>query len=137
METKSINIRKILLMVICLLLVTNISTLAKPAKRGPIFMGKVLEVMKDENQNTVRILVRGYIKGCEVYEEELVAIINEETEIIKSTCVKDDTNRVNINYKSLIVNKGDNVFIVLSEAMTKSIPPQSVAKAIQISKVPK
>ncbi|EKY29273.1 hypothetical protein [Clostridium celatum] len=35
--------------------------------------------------------------------------------------------------KDFNVKKGDIVFLVLSEAMTKSIPPQVVVKAIQLT----
>ena len=39
-----------------------------------------------------------------------------------------------VNPKEFKIQKGDTVFFVLSEAMTKSTPPQSAARAIQLAK---
>ena len=89
----------------------------------PIFIGKILEI--EDQEDNKRLLVEGYVKGCEVYEEKLIALINEETEIL-GNCNNEKTKDFSV---------GDRVYIELSEAFTKSIPPQSVAKKIQVSKV--
>lgn len=133
----NMRLKKSVIVALLLITVLSIPAMARPAKNGPIFMGEVLEVSRDEQNNTLRILVKGYIKGCEVYQEELVALINEETVIIENKCITGSGEpKEKLNYKNLQASKGDNVFIILSDAMTKSIPPQSVARAIQVSKVP-
>ena len=80
-----------------------------------IFMGIVEEVQKNTGENTINIKVKGYLKGIKVINQELVAIVN--------------IKRVNI--KEFNIEKGDTVFLILSEAMTKSTPPQAITKAIQ------
>lgn len=118
-------------------IIFTIPVMALPTKKGPIFMGEIIEVTRDEQFDTLRLLVRGYIKGCEVYEEELVALVTEETKIIENKCiVGSGESSEKVTYKNLQASKGDKVFIILSEAMTKSMPPQSSAQAIQVSKMP-
>ncbi|MGL5087186.1 MAG: hypothetical protein ACRC68_15975 [Clostridium sp.] len=96
----------------------------------PIFMGKVLEVDAKDSGGNTRIRVKGYIKNCEVYEEELFVIISKDTEMLTSKC-----NTENKAVTEIKLEKGDNVFIKLDNVMTSSIPPQVNAKKIQISKV--
>lgn len=38
-----------------------------------------------------------------------------------------------VNPVEFSINKGDSIYLVLSEVMTKSIPPQVGAKAIQVT----
>ena len=103
-----------------------------------LFMGEVEEILKSEKDNELKIKVKGYIKGCEVYYEELVGIIiNGETIVIPKDCTVKEGEQPKlekVDICTLKIQKGDIVFLLLSEAMTKSIPPQSVVKAIQVSK---
>lgn len=133
----SMKLKRTVILAILLITALSIPAMAKPVKNGPIFMGEILEVNKDNENNTLRLLVRGYIKGCEVYEEELICIVNENTEIIENKCFTTEGEaKEKLTYKNIEVSKGDRVFIVLSDAMTKSIPPQTAARAIQVSKAP-
>ncbi|WMJ80541.1 hypothetical protein RBU49_17330 [Clostridium sp. MB40-C1] len=118
------KIKRIVLTLLICILTVNMTVFAKPIK-SPTFLGEILEVQKDSKGESNRLLVEGYIKGCEVYKEKLVVIISEDTKIMKGC--KEEVN--NIEFK-----KGDKVFVVLSSAMTKSIPPQTVAKKIQVTK---
>ncbi|MCY6960172.1 DUF3221 domain-containing protein [Clostridium brassicae] len=118
------KIKKIILTLLICILTVNMSAFAKPVK-SPIFLGEILEVQKGNKGENNRLLVEGYIKECEVYKEKLVIIINEDTKIMKGC--KEEVN--NVEFK-----KGDKVFVTLNSAMTKSIPPQTVAKKIQVTK---
>lgn len=97
---------------------------------SPIFMGKVLEVDPKDSSGNTRIRVKGYIKNCEVYEEELFVILSKDTEMIASKCNNDNKAVTEVK-----IEKGDNVFIKLNNIMTNSIPPQVNAIKIQITKV--
>ena len=103
--------------------------------RSPVFMGEVQDVYLDESQNLLMIRAKGYIKGCKIYGEELIAIVSDQTLIIPDKCdLKDiDKQYDKVNPKEFKVNKGDIVYMVLSDAMTKSIPPQVSAKSIQVT----
>ena len=98
-----------------------------------IFMGIVEEVQKNTGENTINIKVKGYLKGIKVINQELVAIVSEDTLIIPNECPKEgeEPNIKRVNIKEFNIEKGDTVFLILSEAMTKSIPPQAITKAIQ------
>lgn len=122
--------KKTLVITLLFILSLSIPTFASNKEKSPIFMGKVLEVTKDEKDNSVRVKAKGYIKGCSVYEEELILIVTKDTEIIGSKCGNEEKYE-----KEVCV--GDLIFAKLDRAMTKSIPPQVVAKKIQISKVNK
>ena len=93
-----------------------------------IFMGIV-----EEGENTINIKVKGYLKGIKVINQELVAIVSEDTLIIPNECPKEgeEPNIKRVNIKEFNIEKGDTVFLILSEAMTKSTPPQAITKAIQ------
>ena len=121
--------RTLVITLLCILSL-SIPTFASNKEKSPIFMGKVLEVTKDDKDNSVRVKAKGYVKGCSVYEEELILIVTKDTEIIGSKCGNEDKYE-----KEVCV--GDLIFAKLDKAMTKSIPPQAVAKKIQISKVNK
>ena len=92
-------------------------------------MGIVEEVQKNTGENTINIKVKGYLKGIKVINQELVAIVSEDTLIIPNEGEEPNIKRVNI--KEFNIEKGDTVFLILSEAMTKSTPPQAITKAIQ------
>ena len=80
--------KRVLVITLVLMLSLSISTFASNKEKSPIFMGKVSEVIKDEKENSVRVKAKGYIKGCSVYEEELILIVTEETEILGNECGK-------------------------------------------------
>ena len=121
----------------------QLETVKTGKTKGPIFMGKVLEVDEKDKDSNTRIRVKGYIKGCEVYEEEIFAIISKDTKIITNSCneekkvedkkSEEDGKKCETGDINIVV--GDFVFICLDDAMTKSIPPQVVAKRIQVTKV--
>ncbi|MGL5150820.1 MAG: hypothetical protein ACRC7N_09655 [Clostridium sp.] len=100
-------------------------------KEVPLFMGEVQEVQRDNNENIIRVRAKGYLKGCSVYEEELIAIISENTILLPKDC---KNNKGKVNPMSLQIEKGDNIFMELSNAMTKSLPPQVSALGIQVTK---
>ena len=128
--------KRILSLSILFLLMFSLSVFAsvKPAPNA-IFMGEVQEVQKNEKSNSLNVKVKGYIKGCQVYKEEIIAILTEETLVIPNECPKEgqEMEIKKVNPNDFRVNKGDVVLLILGEAMTKSIPPQASAKAIQIS----
>lgn len=122
--------KRILVSALLCILSLSIPTFASNKEKSPIFMGKVLEVTKDDKNNSVKVKAKGYIKGCSVYEEEVILIITKDTEIIGAKCGNEE------KYEEEVC-VGDLIFVKLDKAMTKSIPPQVVAKKIQISKVNK
>lgn len=93
---------------------------------NPILIGKITEVKTSENNKDVRILVDGVIKSTDVYKETVLVIISDETSVLD----KGGNKLIKTDLK-----KGDGVVIVLSPEMTKSIPPQSVAKKIEVYKI--
>ncbi|WP_027631476.1 hypothetical protein [Clostridium hydrogeniformans] len=113
------------LVFLLLLFTFSSTTVFAMQPKSPILMGEILEVQKDDKTNTTRLLVEGYIKSCEVYNEKVLVIVGEDTKIMGGCDGKDGKPDF---------AKGDKVFVVLSSAMTKSIPPQSSAKKIQVSK---
>lgn len=141
-----LKVKKILVVsMLCIMGFSSTTVLAETTKeewknKGPIFMGKVLEVERNDKDKNIRVKVKGYIRGCEVYEEELIAIVNEDTDIILDRCnkenkAKDKNSELELELKDINIEKGDNVFIRLDKAMTMSLPPQSLAKKIQITKI--
>ena len=122
--------KRILIVTLLFLLSVSIPAFASNKEKTPIFMGKVLEVEKNDKDNNVRVKAKGYIKGCSIYEEELILIITKDTELLRDKCDKEK----NIESEVCV---GDYIFAKLDKVMTKSIPPQVVAKKIQISKVDK
>lgn len=100
-----------------------------------IFMGQIMNVEKSDNNDALKVTINGYIKGGEVYEEEIIGIITEETYVIPSTysCNENELSLTKVNVSDFDIKTGDTVFCILDEAMTKSIPPQVRVKAIQIS----
>ncbi|GAA0076505.1 hypothetical protein UT300005_08830 [Clostridium sp. CTA-5] len=104
-------------------------------EKDVLFMGEVQEVQKVEKDNILRVRVKGYIKGGKVYKEEVIGIVGENTMLMPDECfnMKKNNKYEKVNPKELKIEKGDTVFMVLNEAMTKSIPPQAGVKLIQIT----
>lgn len=128
--------KRILVLTLVFLLVCSFNVFAsRRPEHNMIFMGEVEEVQKNEEDNTLNIKVKGYVKGFNISSQELIAIVNHETLILPNECPKegDEIDIKKVDPKTFKVEKGDVIFIVLSEAMTKSIPPQVSAKAIQIA----
>lgn len=126
---------KIIISLFAFILLSNIMISAKEFK-PPIFMGEVLEVNMASDGKTQMVKVKGYLKSCKVYEEELIALVGEETKFLNEcgeNATEDKNNTTNKNEK-VKIEKGDIVYIVLSKAFTNSIPPQSFAKKILVSK---
>lgn len=90
----------------------------------PIFMGTVesVEVNKDTGKPE-RVLVDGYIRTTTVYKTQVMAIISDDTKLVFNKDVKN---------KDGAIQRGDTVYVVFSPAMTFSIPPQSVAKKMEV-----
>lgn len=127
--------KKILVLTLLFLLICSCNVFAsKRPEPNVIFMGEVEEVQKNDN-NTLNIKVKGYLKGFTVKSQELIAIVDNETLIIPNELPKsgEEIDIKKVEPKVFKVEKGDIVFLVLSEAMTKSNPPQASAKAIQIT----
>ncbi len=127
--------KKILVLTLLFLLICSCNVFAsKRPEPNVIFMGEVEEVQKNDN-NTLNIKVKGYLKGFTVKSQELIAIVDNETLIIPNELPKsgEEIDIKRVEPKVFKVEKGDIVFLVLSEAMTKSNPPQASAKAIQIT----
>lgn len=128
--------KKILLLTLLLLLVFSCNVFAiTPRPMNAIFMGEVEEVQRDNDKNIISIKTKGYIKGCKIYKEEVIAILTDETIIIPDKMPEEGEQPKieKVMPKDFSIKTGDVVFLVLSEAMTNSIPPQVAAKAIQVT----
>ena len=127
--------KRILVLTLLFLLICSCNVFAsKRPEPNVIFMGEVEEVQKNDN-NTLNIKVKGYLKGLTVKDQELIAVVDNETLIIPNECPKEgeEIDIKKVDPKVFKVEKGDVVLFVLSEAMTKSNPPQASAKAIQVT----
>ncbi|MBP3916555.1 hypothetical protein [Clostridium sp.] len=128
--------KRVLVLTLLFLLICSCNVFAsKRPEPNMIFMGEVEEVQKNEKDNTLNIKVKGYLKGLTVNSQELIAVVNNETLILPNECPKEgeEIDIKKVDPKTFKVEKGDVIFLVLSEAMTKSNPPQVLAKAIQIT----
>ena len=128
--------KRILVLTLVFLLICSCNVFAsKRPEPNMIFMGEVEEVQKNEKDNTLNIKVKGYLKGLTINSQELIAVVNNETLILPNECPKEgeEIDIKKVDPKTFKVEKGDVIFLVLSEAMTKSNPPQVSAKAIQIT----
>ena len=128
--------KRILVLTLVFLLICSCNVFAsKRPEPNMIFMGEVEEVQKNEKDNTLNIKVKGYLKGLTVNSKELIAVVDNETLILPNECPKEgeEIDIKKVDPKSFKVEKGDVIFLVLSEAMTKSNPPQASAKAIQVT----
>lgn len=129
------NFKKIISITLLILLTFTTLAFAQEKKaRSPIFMGEVQGVDIDEVNNIMRITAKGYIKNCAIYKEEIIAIVSTDTLIIPDECPMDMNQEYKkVNPVEFTINKGDSIYLVLSEAMTMSIPPQVGARAIQVT----
>ena len=128
--------KRILVLTLLFLLICSCNVFAgKRPEPNAIFMGEVEEVQRNENDDTLNIKVKGYIKGLTIKNQELIAAVDNETLIIPNECPKEgeEIDIKKVDPKVFKVEKGDVVFFVLSEAITKSNPPQASAKAIQVT----
>ena len=128
--------KRVLVLTLLFLLICSCNVFAsKRPEPNMIFMGEVEEVQKNEKDNTLNIKVKGYLKGLTVNSQELIAVVNNETLILPNECPKEgeEIDIKKVDPKTFKIEKGDVIFLVLSEAMTKSNPPQVLAKAIQIT----
>ena len=128
--------KRILVLTLVFLLICSCNVFAsKRPEPNMIFMGEVEEVQKNEKDNTLNIKVKGYLKGLTVNSKELIAVVDNETLILPNECPKEgeEIDIKKVDPKTFKIEKGYVIFLVLSEAMTKSNPPQVSAKAIQIT----
>ena len=128
--------KRILVLTLVFLLICSCNVFAsKRPEPNMIFMGEVEEVQKNEKDNTLNIKVKGYLKGLTVNSKELIAVVDNETLILPNECPKEgeEIDIKKVDPKTFKIEKGDVIFLVLSEAMTKSNPPQASAKAIQVT----
>ena len=128
--------KRILVLTLLFLLICSCNVFAsKRPEPNAIFMGEVEDVQRNEKDNTLNIKVKGYLKGLTVNSKELIAVVDNETLILPNECPKEgeEIDIKNVDPKTFKIEKGDVIFLVLSEAMTKSNPPQVSAKAIQIT----
>ena len=128
--------KRILVLTLVFLLICSCNVFAsKRPEPNMIFMGEVEEVQKNEKDNTLNIKVKGYLKGLTVNSKELIAVVDNETLILPNECPKEgeEIDIKKVEPKTFKIEKGDVIFLVLSEGMTKSNPPQVSAKAIQIT----
>lgn len=128
--------KRILVLTLLFLLICSCNVFAsKRPEPNAIFMGEVEDVQRNEKDNTLNIKVKGYLKGLTVNSKELIAVVDNETLILPNECPKEgeEIDIKKVDPKTFKVEKGDVIFLVLSEAMTKSNPPQVLAKAIQIT----
>lgn len=119
------------LLVICSLAIISLALIgaAEPEKsmnpKSPIVIGEILDVEKSEDNKSIRITVEGYIKDKEVNKIKVVGIIDDTTKVMNSSNDKKD---------NIELQKGDLVYMRVSEAMTKSNPPQTIVKRIFVTK---
>ena len=101
---------------------------AEPEKgmntKSPVIIGEILNVEKDEDNKIINITVEGYIKDKEVNRIKVIGIIDDTTKIM---------NSINDKKENIELQKGDLVYMRVSEAMTKSNPPQTVVKRIFVT----
>ena len=119
--------KRILVLTLVFLLICSCNVFAsKRPEPNMIFMGEVEEVQKNEKDNTLNIKVKGYLKGLTVNSKELIAVVDNETLILPNECPKEgeEIDIKKVDPKTFKIEKGDVIFLVLSEAMTKSNPPQ-------------
>ncbi|MCI6693312.1 MAG: hypothetical protein MR510_12675 [Clostridium sp.] len=119
------------LLVICSLVIISLALIgaSEPEKsinpKSPIVIGEILAIEKSEDNKSIRITVEGYIKDKEVNKIKVVGIIDDTTKVMNSSNDKKD---------NIELQKGDLVYMRVSEAMTKSNPPQTIVKRIFVTK---
>lgn len=121
--------KKSLILILSFMMIIGILVSAKPSRggkdKGPVVMGQVIEVNKDQDGKVTSITVEGFIKGDEVMKIKLVGLISEDTKILNSAHDPQD---------KILIEKGDLVSMRVNMAMTKSNPPQSNIIRMFISK---
>ena len=121
--------KKSLILILSFMMIIGSLVSAKPAKsgkdKGPVVMGQVIEVNKDQDGKVTSITVEGFMKGNEVMKIKLVGLISENTKILNSAHDPQD---------KILIEKGDLVSMRVDMAMTKSNPPQSNIIRMFISK---
>ena len=81
--------KRILVLTLLFLLICSCNVFAgKRPEPNAIFMGEVEEVQRNENDNTLNIKVKGYLKGVTVKDQQLIAVVDNETLIIPNECPK-------------------------------------------------
>ena len=119
------------LLVICSLVIISLALIgaSEPEKsinpKSPIVISEILAIEKSEDNKSIRITVEGYIKDKEVNKIKVVGIIDDTTKVMNSSNDKKD---------NIELQKGDLVYMRVSEAMTKSNPPQTIVKRIFVTK---
>lgn len=122
------SFKVILIAILSMLAIASVGAAKPKVLSKPIFMGEVLEVEEADKYGNIRILVKGYIRNCSVYEEEIYGIISKDTKVITDGCKKGTDN------EKLNIEVGDTVYLQLSNVMTLSIPPQSSVEKILLTK---
>lgn len=121
--------KKSLILVLSFIMIFGVLVSAKPQKgnkeKGPVVMGQIIEVNKDKDGKVTAITVEGFIKGEEVSKIKIVGLISEDTKIM---------NSAHDPQGDIVIEKGNLVSMRVSDAMTKSNPPQSNVKRLFISK---
>lgn len=118
------------LLVVCSLLVFSFVLIgADPEKgmntRSPVVIGEVIDVEKSEDGKSLRITVDGYMKGNEVNKIKIIGIVDDTTKTM---------NSANDKKENIELQKGDLVYMRVSEVMTKSNPAQTAVKRIFVTK---
>ncbi|MGG7077878.1 hypothetical protein [Clostridium sardiniense] len=103
----------------------GVSASANPLK-DPLLMGEIKKVEKCNDSGNIRVIVDGYMKGCETYKDQVLIIIDKNTKMHEG-CKKECKEEVKCEV-------GDYVSVVLDKKITKSIPPQAYAKRVQVTK---
>lgn len=121
-------LRVITITIISLIAITFIAYGSTKDNNKPIFMGEVIEVSITDNYGNKRIRVNGFMKNCDIYQDEIYGIVSEETDVVKDWC------KIGIINHEFNVEVGDTVYMELSDTMTMSIPPQINVDRILLTK---
>lgn len=121
--------KKSLILILSFMMIIGVLVSAKPAtagkNKGPVVMGQIIEVNKDQDGKVTSITVEGFMKDNEVMKIKIVGLISEDTKILNSAHDPQD---------KILIEKGDLVSMRINMAMTKSNPPQSNIIRMFISK---
>lgn len=120
------QLKKYIVFIVLFLSMFSISASANPLKKS-IIIGEVKQVEECKDTKNVRVLVDGYLKGCNIYKGKVILLINKDTKIY-TECNKD------VKCDSIKCEVGDYICASLDGKMTKSNPPQVNAKKLHISK---
>lgn len=119
------KIKRSLISLLLFLGVFGVTAFANPMKHN-MFMGEVVKVQKCEGSKETKLLVCGYLKGCEITKTQMIITVDKDTEV-KDSCNKKE--------KDIEIKQGDMIGADLDGKITKSIPPQATAKKVYVSKV--